>query len=84
MIIFYPEAVGKKDNFEIARYYTNNKAIKKRYIQNSGCDMYTTNVKVVYDKNNKIITNPDKILTKRDMEVWLYNRFSKAYNLNKF
>ena len=83
MIIFYPEAVGKKDNFEIARYYTNNKTIKKRYIQNSGCDMYTTNVKVVYDKNNKIITNPDKILTKRDMQVWLYNRFPQAYNLNK-
>lgn len=83
MIIFYPEAVGKPTTYEIARYHTKNSVIKKRYIQNSGCDMFTTGQKVVYNKNYKVEPNPDKILTKRDMQVWLYNRFPQAYNLNK-
>ena len=82
MIIFYPEAVGKPDTFEIARFNTKNKNTKRVYCQNSGCDCHTAGKDVRYDANGKIIANPDKVLTKRDMEVWLYGRFKIAYNLN--
>ena len=82
LIIFYPEAVGKANNFEIARKNSKNKNIQRIYNQNSGCDVYTTNEIVKYNTNGKIIANPDGVLTKRDMEVWLYNRFKLAYNLN--
>lgn len=77
MVIFYPKAVCEENNYIIAKSPT------KRYIQNSGCDIYTTNINPTYNKYGNIVPNPDKILTKRDMEVWLYNRFPNAFKLKK-
>lgn len=73
MVIFYPDAICADDDYVIAKFPT------KRYMQNKGCDVYTTGVKVKYN-NGKIIPTPDKILTTGDMRVWLFNKLPIAYN----
>ena len=77
MVIFYPIAVCEGNDYVIA------KSPSKRYKQNIGCDIYTTNVKPTYNKYGNVIPNPDNIITKRDMEVWLYSRFPNAFKIKK-